>query len=110
MKTSQKVSYVCVPSSKINFITEALQQDGYINDIKMFRGRDARMQALTIQDRLRTYRQIIKNCPSIDLESESLSSEYMIKNFVGMLCIILVSHYDEDELTKYCINAINKSG
>jgi hypothetical protein len=107
VKRSSKQTYVCVPSSKINIITKALERDGHLDSITMFRGRDARMKALPISERVKTYGQIIKSCPSIELESDALSSDYMKRNFIGMLCIILVSNYDEKELTKYCIDVIN---
>lgn len=106
MKTVNKTTYVCVPSSKIGIIQDALKKD-QINDIEFYRGRHKDVQHVSMDERSRTFKKILDNCPSIELERNAFAAEHMTRNFVGVLSIILVSQYDEDDLTNYCISAIN---
>lgn len=106
MKKTNMTTYVCIPSSKIACVQNALHKD-HIHDIEFYRGRHEQVQCVSMADRSKTFQKILNNCPSVTLEREAFSSAQMTRNFIGVLSVILVSNYDGTELLDYCIHAIN---
>ena len=110
MKRSENETRVCVPGSCVNEIEEAMKRDGLLDDtVAVYAGRDPRVRSsFPVEERKKTFRRIYEGCiDNIVLEQGAFDDAEMENTFIGIMSVVVISHYDEAELTDYFIKAIN---